>query len=320
MRRTHRILLVLVVAALLLVLIPSVALAAKAPAGPVGSQAYHYLKDLATTARVAGTPAELTAALKVKGWFASAGYSTRLQRFSFDDGGATARSQNVIAYRPAAVRSKNGHTPLVIVGAHYDCVDAGLGADDNASGMGVLLEVAERIAGYRQDYDLVFVAFGAEEVGLIGGDYYFNHLSAADVSRCTAMINFDSLIAGDFMYAHAGFNEKTWVRDRILAIARQYRLPIKMQPGLNPSYPKGLTPDGFSDYTAFNDAGIPIVAFEATNWSIGDFDGWIQTVKHDSYWHTANDTLATIEADFPGRPMAHLKAYTKVVFEFLKGL
>jgi alkaline phosphatase isozyme conversion protein len=320
MRRTHRILLILVVAALVLTLVPSVALAAKAPAGPVGTQAYYYLQHLATNARVAGTPAESAAAVKIKGWFASEGYSVRVQRFSFDDGGSTAFSQNVIAYRPAAVRSKTGPTPLVIVGAHYDCVDAGLGADDNASGVGVLLEVAQRLAWYQQDYDLVFVAFGSEELGELGSNYYLEHLPAADVRRCIAMVNFDSLIAGDFMYAHAGFNEKVWARDRILSIAHRFNLPIVLQPGLNPAYPKGLTPDGFSDYTAFNDAGIPIVAFEATNWSIGDFDGWIQTVKHESYWHTTNDNLATIRSDFPGRPLAHLTAFTKVVFEFLRGL
>jgi alkaline phosphatase isozyme conversion protein len=320
MRRTHRILLVLFVAALLLMLVPAVALAGKAPAGPMGTEALYYLKHLAVEARVAGTPAELSAAFKIKGWFASEGYSARLQRFSFDDGGTTAYSQNVIAYRRASVRSTTGPTPLVIVGAHYDCVDAGLGADDNASGVGVLLELAQRIASYHQDYDLVFVAFGSEELGELGSNYYVEHLPAADIARCIAMVNFDSLIAGDRMYAHAGFNQKTWARDRILNIAHKLHQPIVEQPGLNPEYPKGLTPDGFSDYTAFNDAGIPIVAFEATNWSIGDYDGWIQTVKYGSFWHTPNDRLAIIQADFPGRPMAHLRAYTTVVFAFLKGL
>jgi alkaline phosphatase isozyme conversion protein len=61
-------------------------------------------------------------------------------------------------------------------------------------------------------------------------------------------------------------NEKTWARDAMLRLIRLRRLPIGIQPGLNPDYPAGLTPDGFSDYTAFNDAGIPIVAFESTNY------------------------------------------------------
>jgi alkaline phosphatase isozyme conversion protein len=320
MRRVHRLLLVIVVALVVLLLLPSAALAAKAPAGPVGTEAFYYMKHLATEARVAGTPSEYRAAIEIKGWFQSQGYFTRLQRFSFEYEGKKLHSQNVIAYRSAAVKPKTGPTPLVIVGAHYDCVDAGLGADDNASGTGVLLELAQRMAPFHQDCDLVFVAFGAEEVGLIGGDYYFDSLSAADVKRCRAMINFDSLGVGDFLYAHAGFNEKTWARDRILSISAKYHLPIIEQPGLNTEYPKGLTPDGFSDYTPFNDAGIPIVAFEATNWSIGEYDGWIQTAKYGSFWHTPNDKLAIIQADFPGRVLAHLHAFTKATLEFLKGL
>ena len=95
-----------------------------------------------------------------------------------------------------------------------------------------------------------------------------------------------------------------------------------MQPGLNPDYPAGLTPDWFSDYTAFNQAGIPIVAFESTNWEIGDLDGYVQTELYGSFWHNENesDTLARIEQLFPGRPMIRLNAYTTLVFEFLKHL
>jgi len=62
------------------------------------------------------------------------------------------------------------------------------------------------------------------------------------------------------------------------------------------------------------------VAFESTNWEIGDNDGWIQTEEQGSFWHTENDNLATIEELLPGRPMVRLNAYTTLVFEFLKHL
>ena len=58
---------------------------------------------------------------------------------------------------------------------------AGQGADDNASGVGVMLEVAERLAHYKIDYDVVFVAFGAEEAGLQG----LRLLRLAQMSRPT---------------------------------------------------------------------------------------------------------------------------------------
>ena len=109
----------------------------------------------------------------------------------------------------------------------------------------------------------------------------------------------------------------------MLRLIRLNKLPIEIQPGLNPDYPAGLTPDWFSDYTAFNQAGIPIVAFESTNWEIPpDYDGYVQTECCGSFWHNHehSDTLETIEELFPGRPMIRLNAYTTLVFEFLKHL
>lgn len=278
--------------------------------------------------RQAGTPSEVAAADKIAGWFGDAGYVPAMQAFTYVRRGVTYTSQNVVAFRPADLKRKAQPRPLVIVGAHYDASTAGQGADDNASGVGVVLEVAERLAHFKIDYDVVFVAFGAEEVGLRGSSAFVDMMSAADVARSIAMINFDSLIFGDKLYIHAGSNGKTWARDAMLRLIRLRKLPIGIQPGLylvenpdaDPGYAAGFTPDGFSDYTAFNQAGIPVVAFESTNWEIGDLDGYEQTVDYGSYWHTPNDTLAQILTVYPDRPMERLRAYTRLVFEFLKHL
>jgi Zn-dependent M28 family amino/carboxypeptidase len=286
----------------------------------MGAQAYARIEALTAAPRTAGTASELAAAEMVKAWFEGSGYSVAFQPFSYVRRGTTYNSQNVVAFSPAAKKPKAGPTPLVIIGAHYDASTAGRGADDNASGVAVMLEVAERIKKYRREYDVVFIAFGAEEVGLRGSNYYVSQMSDADVDRTIAMINFDSLIVGDKLYIHAGANEKAWARDEMLRLIRLHKLPIEMQPGLNPDYPAGFTPDGFSDYTAFNEAGIPIVAFESTNWEIGDLDGYEQTEAYGSFWHTTNDDLAVIEELLPGRPMVRLEAYTRLVFEFLKHL
>ena len=316
----------LIVASVLSLSLSSVTLAAPTlVSDEVGSRAYSYVEALTFAPRVAGTQEELDAANMIEQYFSDAGYDTQLQPFTFFGG---QNSQNVIAYRAPTKKPKTSPTPLVIIGAHYDSVPGdlgvggGLGADDNASGVAVMLEVAERITQYKQEYDLVFVAFGAEEVGLWGSFYYVDNMAAEDIERAIVMINFDSLIAGDKLYIHAGFNEKTWARDEMLNLINLRKLPIEIQPGLNPDYPAGLTPDWFSDYTAFNQAGIPIVAFESTNWEIGDYDGWIQTEEYGSFWHNdeQSDSLARIEELFPGRPMVRLNAYTTLVFEFLKHL
>jgi alkaline phosphatase isozyme conversion protein len=330
--------LLLLLAALLLTLAVVAPLAPAKTLAPnqVGAKAYTYIDQLTRITnpdgtytkltRAAGTAEEVAAAEKVAGWFGNAGYVPTMQPFSYVRRGTTYYSQNVVAYRPADLKRKATPTPLVIVGAHYDAVTAGQGADDNASGVGVMLEVAERLMHFKIEYDIVFVAFGAEEAGLRGSNYYVSQMSEADVARSIAMVNFDSLIVGDKLYIHAGNNMKTWARDAMLRLIRLHKLPIEMQPGLydgpdpDPGYAAGFTPDGFSDYTAFNQAGIPIVAFESTNWEIGDLDGYEQTEEWGSFWHTPWDTLEKIEELYPDRPMVRLHAYTTLVFEFLKHL
>jgi hypothetical protein len=298
------------------VLVFSAVMAPAAWAVPaVGEHAYSYVQQLEVQSRVAGTQSERDAATKMKGWFEAAGYSAWFQPFTYVGGKSTYPSQNVVAFKRATKRT--GKVPLVIVGAHYDSVIAGTGADDNASGAAVMLEVAEMVARYQRDYDVAFVAFGAEEAGLEGSAFYASQMPKADKDRTIAMINFDSLIAGDKLYIHSGFNRKTAPRDAMLTIIDDLNLPIEMQPGLNEHYPAGFTPDGFSDYTAFNQAGIPVVAFESTNWEIGDLDGYMQTEKYGSFWHTGKDTLATIEQRYPGRPMERLSAYTMLVSQYL---
>ncbi len=326
--RTRFVLLAVVTS--LAMLVPAAAADRGLPPNEVGDKAYSYVDALTrvqnpdwtytNVLREAGTAGEVAAAEKIGGWFHNAGYTPELQPFGYERRGSEYTSQNVVAFRPADLKRKRGPAPLVIVGAHYDAVTRGAGADDNASGVAVMLELAERIRRYKIDYDLVFVAFGAEEVGLKGSYHFVDQMAPEDVARAIVMINFDSLIVGDKLYIHAGFNEKTWARDEMLRLIRLRKLPIEIQPGLHPDYPAGLTPDYFSDYTAFNQAGIPVVAFESTNWEIGDLDGYEQTETEGSFWHTSRDTLEAIEEAFPGRPMIRLNAYTKLAFEFLKHL
>ncbi len=58
-----------------------------------------------------------------------------------------------------------------IIGAHYDSV-SNPGADDNASGVALVLEAARVLALYESEYTIRFVAFSMEEVGLVGSEAY----------------------------------------------------------------------------------------------------------------------------------------------------
>ena len=87
----------------------------------------------------------------------------------------------------------------VVIGAHYDSVDAGPGANDNGSGTGTLLEIARAVRGRDYPFNLVFVAFGDEEIGLVGSRHYVEALTPEERGRIAAMINLDMVGVGTTM-------------------------------------------------------------------------------------------------------------------------
>ncbi len=85
---------------------------------------------------------------------------------------------------------------VIVLGGHYDTVDAGPGAVDNGTGAAVLLELA-RVAGQQKHKNtLVFIAFDGEEYGLLGSEYYVKNLSNNAKAKIKGMFNFDMLGGG----------------------------------------------------------------------------------------------------------------------------
>jgi aminopeptidase YwaD len=74
-----------------------------------------------------------------------------------------------------AANSQKQRSPLII-GAHYDTVPACVGADDNGSGVAVLLELTEYFSANPIKYPIQLIAFDMEEYGLSGSHAYANKL------------------------------------------------------------------------------------------------------------------------------------------------
>jgi Zn-dependent M28 family amino/carboxypeptidase len=85
-----------------------------------------------------------------------------------------AQSVNVIAETPGGDPNRT-----VVIGAHLDSVPAGPGINDNGSGSGAILEIAEVYAqqGRTPRNKLRFMWYGAEEIGLIGSTKYVESLT-----------------------------------------------------------------------------------------------------------------------------------------------
>lgn len=283
------------------------------PKDEVGNFAYQQVKYLSEKigSRVAGTNSEKAASQYLVSQLKSLGLKTNIQTFTYTRSGKVYTSQNVVATRNGKSKKE------LIVGAHYDSVSIGKGADDNGSSIGVVLESLKNLKNKQTPYTLKIVFFGAEEAGLQGSKYYVSQMSAVDKKNTVAMINLDSLLAGDFMYVYGDEGKKGTLRELALTFAKQYKIPMQTNPGLNPEYPAGTTGD-WSDHAPFKAAGIPYAYFEATNWEIGDLDGYTQTVKHGGIWHTANDNLAFLEKEFPGRVKNHLQSFTLVLTKVLE--
>ncbi|ULT59445.1 M20/M25/M40 family metallo-hydrolase [Neobacillus drentensis] len=278
-----------------------------------GAMAYEHMKYLTYEIgqRVAGSPNERLAEQYIKGQFDRIGLKTKVQPFTYTSRGKQISSSNVIAYKPGKSAKQ------IIVGAHYDSVSVGRGADDNASGVGVLLEVAEVLKNINTPYSIVFIAFGAEEPGLKGSSYYANHMTSDEIDNTVGMINMDSLAVGDHMFVYGDEGEAGFIREQALAIVNKKKLNVGTNPGLNPDYPAGTTGD-WSDHAPFKAKGIPYGYLESTNWEIGDLDGYTQTVEHGEVWHTPNDSIDFIENAYPGRIQEHLSTFSVLLTDLLK--
>lgn len=231
----------------------------------------HILTSDSLTGRRVGTEGEQRAAAYISHCFGLYGleflYPNGIQDFSVVSAqGDTLSSQNIIGLVV-------GSDPVlreeyIVVGAHYDHLGVHKitidgketeviyrGADDNASGMAILLEMARAAA--QQPYlfkrSLVFVAFGAEEMGMLGSWYFVNR-AFTPINYVVLMLNLDMLGRSG---TRNPFTAYTVAPSEGVANALHLveDLPTMARPGV-------LGSDYFpSDHQHFFQYGIPTVLF-----------------------------------------------------------
>jgi len=248
--------------------------------------------------------------------FKNIGYEPVYQYFSVEDEeeGENFSSANVIA-------TKEGESDqMIVVGAHYDAAyEKGTrGADDNASGVAVLLESAEFLFSKETPYTILFVAFGSEELALNCSNWFVEQLPEEDLENIIGMVDLDSLIAGDILYVYGNDGRGT-MRDWLLDHADLNGIEIEGKTNEELLNSDG-TPCECADYDAFEKAEIPYVFFEATNWDLSP-DAMTQVDPEygmeGEIRHTKYDTLEYINNTFPGRIEEHLSAYSLLLFDLL---
>ncbi len=186
---------------------------------------------------------------------------------------------NIIGMIPGA-NNELSHQPLV-VGAHYDHLgidpDSGSfypGADDNASGIAVLLEVASKLSrAFTPQRPILFVAFTAEEAGLLGSQYFVENPPGGLVAgNIFAMINLDAVgrLEGRSLQVFGSDSAYEWP-----FMAQGIGFTI----GVDSEFPQTIAS---SDHVSFLNAGVPAIHL---------FSG-----THNDY-HRLSDTADKIDSD-----------------------
>lgn len=153
----------------------------------------------------------------------------------------------------------------IILGAHFDHLGWGQfgslatsrepaihpGADDNASGTALLVELAERLARRPLPRSVLFIAFNAEERGVIGSSYYVRH-PLLPLDSAIAMLNFDMVgrLTQSTLTLHGLGSSSVW-RPLLDSLAPLFGLQLSTaESGFGPS-----------DHTPFHARGVPVLFF-----------------------------------------------------------
>ena len=109
--------------------------------------------------------------------------------------------RNVKANNVMGLVKGNNHDSMIVVTGHYDHLGAMgkayfPGANDNASGISMIIELAHYYAKHRPKYDMLFIAFGGEEAGLLGSRYFVDN-SPVNLNKIKCVINLDLVGTGD---------------------------------------------------------------------------------------------------------------------------
>jgi aminopeptidase YwaD len=179
-------------------------------------------------------------------------------RLSVQSGQETETSQNIIARSPQ-------DDCQVIVGAHYDSVAAGPGANDNASGSATLLEIARVLDLTNQGEGVCFVAFGAEETVLSGSRHFVATLTSQGQTSPQAMVNLDMVGVGAEWQLMGSPSLVEKIDQEATALGLD---PVPTDPHLS------------GDHLSFMDAGIPAIF-------IHRFE--------DPHYHTESDRAEFVE-------------------------
>jgi hypothetical protein len=161
------------------------------------------------------------------------------------------KTQNVIGYIPAKRRCKR--KKFFVFTAHYDHL--GMmgktatfnGANDNASGIAMMLTLMKYFSENKPEYSVLFIAFGGEEAGLLGSKYYVEN-PIVPLNKMKFLYNVDMMGTGSEGIQVVNSTEHPKEFERLKKINKKYDLVKQIKP-------RGKAAN--SDHYWFEEAGVP---------------------------------------------------------------
>jgi hypothetical protein len=239
--------------------------------------------------RPSGSEGDELAASYIAETMQALGWRVERRPFPLPQGG---ESWNVVGIPPGF----DVNAPYLLVGGHYDSLN-GPGANDNASGVGVVLEVARALDERPAAVPVLVVGFGAEErqptparPHHVGSRRFVEQMTPAARSNLVAMLNVDMVSHGDSIicgHLSSGPREGT---DRCLSQGKDLGIAVRER----------VTPD-WSDNGPFLRAGMNAA--------------WLWTGELKCCYHNPRDTIDVVRApdvERTGRlALAILRSYTR---------
>ena len=238
--------------------------------------------------RKGGSAAEAAAATYIRDQLVASGLDARIEEFPLPNG---TTSRNVIA------RAKGSSDAVLVIGAHMDSKPPSPGANDNGTGCGALLQIAEIIAADPVAPTVEFVFFGSEEIidggtdwHHFGSRYRVSQMSSAERAKVAGMISLDMIGYGSAFHSRMMGKGPATLSDMVLAQAGSM--------GIGMTFKADTSSTGLSDHEAYELAGIPATCV-----------CW----RTDPVYHTTEDVSPHVQT-------SKVATAGKLVLEFARGL
>ena len=287
-----------------------------------GDDANKYLEQVSRIQRVAFTEGEVYTADYLGRLLRDMNYDTVFEEIEFPEDVVLNYNQgDYISHN--IIATKKGLSDLeVVIGAAYDSEEAkGSTGFEGATGVALLLEMAEKFKDIKLPYTLKFILFGAGKQGNIGSTHYVSTRSQDELNKIMYFLNLSTIGSGKELYIYSNSGEKGFLRNDYLKLSKELDIPLSTSPAIeDTSIPEGVGYD-IGEHVPFKYSNVPYGLIEATSWDsihkdykipddpTGEQLGVIDGGKYNNY----KDVMETFEE----RVKSNLSKASELVYNYV---